>query len=105
MFRLKKNADGSVARHKARLVAKEFHQVEGIDYFETCSPAVKQPIIRIMLSLALHLGWSLKQLDVSNAFLHGKLDEIIYMQQPLGFVNSEFPNHVCQLHKALYGLK
>ena len=105
VFKVKKNADGSLARYKARLVAKGFHQTEGLDYFETFSPVVKQPTIRLVLTLALHFNWSFRQLDVSNAFLHGTLDEEVYMTQPQGFVDNSIPNHVCQLHKALYSLK
>lgn len=87
------------------MVAQGYQQTEGIDYTETFSPVVKQPTIRLVLSLALHFGWSIRQLDVSNAFLHGTIQEHVYLKQPQGYVNPQFPNHVCKLHKALYGLK
>ena len=86
-------------------MAKGFHQQAGIDYDETFSPVVKPPTVRIILSLAAHNHWSLRQLDVSNAFLHGFLKEDVFMTQPLGFVDQTRPSHVCQLHKSLYGLK
>lgn len=105
IFRIKRNSDGSIARYKARLVAQGFQQTEGIDYTETFSPVVKQQTIRLVLSLAVSHGWSVKQLDVSNAFLHGTIQEQVYLKQPQGYVNSQFPHHVCKLHKALYGLK
>ena len=105
VFKLKHNADGSIQQYKARLVAKGFHQNPGIDFNETFSLVVKPQTIRVVLSLAISQGWSIKQLDVNNAFLNSELKETIYMTQPEGFVNSQYPTHVCKLVKALYGLK
>lgn len=105
MFRIKHNPDGSVEKYKVRLVAKGFHQQHGIDYDETCNPVIKHATICIVLSLAVSRGWSLRQLDVKNAFLHGFLKEEVYMIQLPGFVDQSYPNQVCKLHKTLYEIK
>lgn len=86
-------------------MAQGYQQTEGVDYTETFSPLVKQPTVRVVLSLALQFGWTMKQWDVSNAFLHGHLHEQVFIRHPQGYVNADLPYHVYHLHKALYGLK
>ncbi|CAL8083411.1 unnamed protein product [Prunus armeniaca] len=105
VFKLKQRADGSIERYKVRLVANGFHQKPGIDYTETFSPVVKHNTIRLVLSLAVSKQWPIRQLDVQNAFLHGFLNEDVYMRQPAGFVDQEYPNYVCKLQRSIYGLK
>lgn len=105
MYKIKRKADGSLDRYKTRLVAKGFKQRYGIDYEDTFSPIVKAVTIRTVLSIVVSRGWSLRQLDVQNAFLHGVLEEEVYMRQPPGYENAKTPNYVCKLDKALYGLK
>jgi hypothetical protein len=105
VYKLKTHSDGSIARYKARLVAKGFHQQQGVDFDETFSPVIKPPTIRMVLSLAVSLHWPLRQLDVSNAFLHGILKEEVYLSQPQGYIDPQHPHYVCKLHKSIYGLK
>ncbi|GKU95397.1 hypothetical protein SLEP1_g8760 [Rubroshorea leprosula] len=93
VFRIKRNNEGRVESYKARLVAKGFHQRPGSDYFHTFSPVIKPITIRIVLSLALNQNWPIRQLDVNNAFLHGKLEEELFMAQPPGFVDASLPQH------------
>lgn len=105
VYRIKQKPDGSIERFKTWLVAKGFEQQNGIDYKETFSLVIKASTIRIILALTVHFDWPIRQLDVSNAFLHGTLLEKVYMEQPQGFIDSSKPDHVCQLHKSIYGLK
>ncbi|KAJ9558744.1 hypothetical protein OSB04_013358 [Centaurea solstitialis] len=105
LFRHKFKADGSLERYKARLVCNGKSQTVGVDCMETFSPVIKPATIRTVLSLAVSKSWPIHQLDVKNAFLHGNLQETVFMQQPPGFVNPAYPNHVCRLQKSLYGLK
>jgi hypothetical protein len=91
-------------RYKACLVAKGFKQRYGVDYEDIFSPVVKASTIRVILSVVVSRGWSLRQLDVQNAFLHGLLEEV-YMKQPPGYEDKSVPGYVCRLNKALYGLK
>jgi len=104
VFKVKKNAYGSINNYKARLVAKEFHQVLAFDFHETLFPIVKPITIRIFLPLAISHECKLFQLDFNNAFLNGFLKEIFYMTQPPGFEVSD-KSLVCKLKKALYDLK
>ena len=105
IYKLKYNSDGSLSRHKARWAARGFTQQPGLDFDETFSPVVKPETIRTVLSIAASRQWPIHQLDVKNAFLHGRLDETVYCQQPPGFVDPAYPDYVCLLQKSLYGLK
>jgi hypothetical protein len=92
-------------RNKARLVAKRFSQVEGLDFRETFAPVTRLEAIRILLAYASHHEMKLYQMNVKSAFLNGFTNELVYVDQPLGFEDPRYPNHVYRLSKALYGLK
>ncbi|XP_074318888.1 uncharacterized protein LOC141655722 [Silene latifolia] len=105
VFRNKLDDAGVIVRNKARLVVQGYNQQEGIDYDETFAPVARLEAIRLLIAFAAHMGIKLFQMDVKTAFLNGYLQEEVYVEQPPGFLDSNFPNHVYKLDKALYGLK
>jgi hypothetical protein len=98
-------SDSSDPKYKARIVAKGFRQEYGVDFDEIFSPVVKLSTLRFLLGIVAHEDSELLQLDVKTTFLHGDLDEEIYMEQPQGFASSGREHLVCRLCKSLYGLK
>ena len=105
VFKQKTDAEGSVVRHKARLVAQGYSQKFGLDYDETFCPVVRFESIRTVIALAAQHELQLQQMDVMTAFLNGKLQEEVYMKQPEGFVAQGKENLVCRLKRSIYGLK
>ena len=105
MFKIKRNADGSISKYKARLVAKGYVQRHGIDYDEVFTPVARVETIRMVIALAASKNWEIHHLDVKTAFLHGELKEEVYVTQPEGFVIKGEETKVYRLHKALYGLR
>ncbi|UYV69419.1 hypothetical protein LAZ67_6003528 [Cordylochernes scorpioides] len=101
----KTNAEGQVVRYKARLVAKGFTQQKGNDYDEIYSPVSSFETTRLLTAIGVENNWFIDQYDVKIAYLYGKLDRVIYMEQPEGFVKPGEEHLYCQLKRSLYGLK
>ncbi|POM64563.1 Integrase catalytic core protein [Phytophthora palmivora] len=104
VFKIKRNADGSIEKYKARLVAKGFVQKYGIDYTETFSPVVKYVTLRMIIAITKHFGWPIDQLDVTTAFLYGLMKEKVFCSVPEG-VELDGGFDCVELLKAIYGLK
>lgn len=102
VYRKKCNSTGELT-YKARLVARGFSQKQGIDYTDTFSPVVRHSTMRILFALANNFDLDIEHLDVETAFLNSNLNEVIYMEQPDGFITDK--NKVCLLLKSIYGLK
>ncbi|GJW14719.1 hypothetical protein Tco_0018852, partial [Tanacetum coccineum] len=100
----KKDERGIVIRNKARLVAQGYTQEEGIDYEEVFAPVARIEAIRLFLAYASYMGFTVYQMDVKSAFLYGTIDEEVYVMQPPGFEDPEFPDKVYRVEKAMYGL-
>jgi hypothetical protein len=107
VFKLKKNADGTIDKYKARLVARGFTQIYGVDYYETFAPVAKLASIRTLLAIAARNDWPIDMFDFHSAFLNGELDddEDIYMEQPPDHPVDDPDRFVVKLHKSIYGLK
>ncbi|GKD82420.1 putative ribonuclease H-like domain-containing protein, partial [Tanacetum coccineum] len=104
VFKNKKDERGIVIRNKARLVAQGYTQEEGIDYDEVFAPVARIKAIRLFLAYASFKDFVVYQMDVKSAFLYRKIEEEVYVCQPLGFEDPDFPDRVYKVEKALYGL-
>ncbi|GKB03471.1 putative ribonuclease H-like domain-containing protein [Tanacetum coccineum] len=104
VFRNKKDQREIVVRNKARLVAQGHRQEEDIDYDEVFALVARIEAIRLLLAYTLFMGFTMYQMDIKSAFLYGTIEEEVYVSQPPGFVDPEFPDRVYKVKKALYGL-
>ncbi|KAK2438205.1 putative mitochondrial protein [Trifolium repens] len=104
VFKLKTNPDGSIAKHKARLVARGFLQRQGIDFIEVHAPVARMEIIRLVVAITSSYDWPLFHMDGKSAFFNGPLQEVHVLQSP-GFEIESDKDKVYKLEKALYGLK
>nr|GEZ05304.1 copia protein [Tanacetum cinerariifolium] len=104
VYQNKKDKKGIVVRNKARLVAQGHKQEEDIDYDEVFAPVARVEAIRLFLAFASYMNFLVYQMDVKSAFLYGTIEEEVYVNQPLGFVDPEFLKKVYKVEKALYGL-
>jgi histone deacetylase 1/2 len=105
IYKIKRKADGSIDIYKAKLVSQGFKLRYAIDYEVTFSNVVKIATVCLVLAIVVSRGWSLQRLDVKNVFLHGVLEEEVYMKQPPGYEDKSIQDYVWKLDKALYGLK
>jgi hypothetical protein len=102
-FKVKRHADGTVERHKARLVPKGFKQRSGVDFDEVWAPVSRHATVRAFLATVAHRGWEVNQVDMTTAFLCGDLEgKDVYMEMPPGF---GVTGKVCKLRKCIYGLR
>nr|GEZ12881.1 retrovirus-related Pol polyprotein from transposon TNT 1-94 [Tanacetum cinerariifolium] len=105
IYKVRLDELGGILKNKARLVARDYRQEEGIDFEDSFAPLARLDAIRIFLAFFAHMNMIIYQMDVKTSFLNGILREEVYVSQPNGFVDKNNPNHVCTLTKALYGLK
>ncbi len=105
VYRVKLNANNTISKYKACLVAKGYFQIEGVDFNETYTPVARMTSIRIILAIATASNFTVEQIDVNLAYLNRDINAEVYMQQLLGFENHEHPNWVCKLLCSLYGIK
>nr|GEZ48975.1 retrovirus-related Pol polyprotein from transposon TNT 1-94 [Tanacetum cinerariifolium] len=105
LFKNKHDEENTIIRNKTHLVVRGYQQEEGIDFEESFAPVARMEAIKIFLAYAAHKGFTVYQMDVKTAFLHGSLKEDVYVCQPECFIDADHPSHVYKLKKALYGLK
>ncbi|MCO5552927.1 hypothetical protein L7F22_006446 [Adiantum nelumboides] len=103
VYKVKRKSDGTIERYKARLVAKGYAQTYGIDYEKTFAPIAKMAIVRTVIAVAAAKGWFMHQMDVKNAFLQGKLQEEVYVEQPPRYEDGKHPDYICAYYLIIVG--
>jgi hypothetical protein len=105
VYKIKKDAEGNLVKHKERLLAKGYVQEHGVDFEEVFAPVARMESVRLFMALAAQESWKLHHMDVKSAFLNGELEEEVYVKQPPGYIKEGEEHKVLKLHKALYGLR
>ena len=105
VYKVKKDSQGAVVKHKVRLVAKGYVQRQGVDFEEVFAPVARVESVCLLVALAAQKGWQVHYIDIKSAFLNGELEEEAYVAQPPGFVDDDNEHKVLKLRKALYGLR
>jgi hypothetical protein len=105
VFKLKRNEDGHVVKHKVRLVTKGYVQKEGVNFSEVFASVARLESVRVLLAIVAHHSWEVHHMDAKSTFLNGDLEEVVYVQQPPGFIDDNHLSKALQLHKTLYGLR
>lgn len=105
VYKVKKDSQGEIIKHKARLVDKGYIQKPGVDFEEVFAPVARIETVRLLIALAAQEGWDNHHMDVKSAFLNGDLSEEVYVSQPLGYVQAGDENKVLKQRKTLYGLR
>jgi hypothetical protein len=105
VFHNKQDEYGVVTRNKARLIAKCYYQVEGLDFDERFTPVARLELILMLLVYATHHGFKFYQMNIKSTFLNDSIKEEVYVEQPPNFESKEYPNYVYKLYKMLYELK
>ena len=105
VYKVKHDMNGGIVNYKASLIAKGYVQCPGIDFEEVFAPVSHLELVRLLLTITVHYGWSVLHMDVKSAFLNGELQEEVYVQQPPEFIDDKHKHKVLRLHKVLYGLR
>ena len=105
VYKRKRHPDNTIYQRKVRLVVKGFAQVKGVDYEDTFASMITHQSIKVLFFLMTLNKMVFWKIDIRTFFLYGECLEDVYMEQPEGYADAKFPDHVCKLLKTLYGMK